>query len=324
MDAAHVPGRPGSGADGPWSAAPTSKRSAEALPGRRDHRRAGSAAGDRGRWGRQRAALASGRLGARACHAAPLAHVGMRVARFSMAPSPPRKPPQVSRRFSCVTRRGAGRPCERHLRSPADFRSTLLLWVVGRHWAFWIKVGDGALSPRSMALWSVWARLGRANLRTRRRLSRPRLPARPGRGALSFRRGPIGFVAMSDGAAERLVANDGGRVSPRSDASSRAWGWRGWPSRTVRIIERRKTWKATTGDDKAIALVAMRPAAGGKLLSCRGSDRVGLGRDASSTRSIDGSSSGQHDVNFLLISKFGLITRWIDGTCPGRAPHDAT
>ena len=156
-----------------------------------------------------------------------------------------------------------------HRRELRDFRCTLLLAVMGQQRLFWLKIGDGAivLEQRRMQLdgqgqpsWTYeLATLGRADkgeFANQTLFLDAATPADVQIGCLEI--GPVsGLALMSDGAAERLVANDGSRVAPRVSrllAQLRQDKLR--RSVLTRMFYEDEFCERTSGDDRSIALAA--------------------------------------------------------------------
>lgn len=139
----------------------------------------------------------------------------------------------------------------------SSFRSTLLFAVVGKEFVLWAQLGDGVIvaqdsigvkciSPRKDAGWmnTVSALGGQDECRQ---------PA--------FGTFPVssitGLAVLSDGAAERLVSNDNTKIAGRL---ATLWNTLRTDSRDGKQLRKflldPEIWSGTTGDDKAIAMIA--------------------------------------------------------------------
>lgn len=164
---------------------------------------------------------------------------------------------------------------EAHRRPRKDFRCTLLLAILGQHHWLWLKIGDGAIVTERL---SVLPAKAEADAESALELHAHRcVIGEAGKGEFANQTTfideyltpddvqsgvcPIddltGVALMSDGAAERLVAHDGSRVS---DQLSR---W--WDSLRRDALKRRQLTsrlyaedftRGTSGDDCSIALAA--------------------------------------------------------------------
>jgi|CEGE01.1.fsa_nt_gi hypothetical protein len=152
-----------------------------------------------------------------------------------------------------------------HRRALKDFRCTLLLMVRGQKRLLWVKVGDGALITESMshqddALQSTLSTLGEvgkgefANSTTFIDNSLQPTDVQTGMCSGIY---ITGFAAMSDGAADRLVSNDGRRVSGQVGSWLHALRQQTLKRRELtRLLNSEAFTKGTTGDDASIALCA--------------------------------------------------------------------
>lgn len=152
-----------------------------------------------------------------------------------------------------------------HRRPLKDFRCTLLLAVHGKHNTLWLKIGDGALVGEQISLnggqrQSKLFTLGEvgkgefANLTT---FVDDHLQPSDVQSGLYPSALLTGLAAMSDGAADRLVANDGSRVACRvSDWLDQLRSGKLKRRTLVRAFYADDFTKGTTGDDCSIALAA--------------------------------------------------------------------
>lgn len=152
-----------------------------------------------------------------------------------------------------------------HRRDLRDFRSTLLLCVTGQKRHLWLKVGDGALVAERQLLSegqtveSHLVSLGHAGKGEFANETQFLDGVQPGDVQVGHLPANeiTGLVLMSDGAAERLVSNDGqtiaGRVSAllqelREEKLRR--------SKLTRMFYEDGFCDRSSGDDRAIALLA--------------------------------------------------------------------
>ena len=159
---------------------------------------------------------------------------------------------------------------EIHLRGPEDFRCTLLVWLSGRRRALWLKVGDGALVAEADGECRCIGPAGKGEFANQTCFIGPRLEES------QWAWGEIdaiklsGLVAMSDGAAERLVAGDASRVSPAIGKLLRG-ATEGQVGRreVFGLLAEADFWKGTSGDDKSLALIARNVASDKETGDCQ-------------------------------------------------------
>jgi len=146
---------------------------------------------------------------------------------------------------------------EEHLRDGQDFRCTLLVWLTGRQRAFWLKVGDGVLIAERDGECLCVGPAGKGEFANQTCFIGPHL--REGQwawGELDANR-LSGLAAMSDGAAERLVASDASRVAPAMVKLLRGVAEARVGRREVfALLAEADSWMGTSGDDKSLALLA--------------------------------------------------------------------
>jgi hypothetical protein len=142
-------------------------------------------------------------------------------------------------------------------REVKDYRCTLLILIVGKERLLWIKIGDGALVVEDKGELRTLGEVGKGEFANQTTFIDDKLTPD------SVQFGTIssiyisGLAAMSDGAAERLVANDGSQVANRmsdffvqlrKDALNRTL--------LTDFLHDKETWRRTSGDDKCLALAA--------------------------------------------------------------------
>ena len=146
---------------------------------------------------------------------------------------------------------------ETQLRSQDDFRCTLLVWVVGLHRAMWLKVGDGALVFESKGECHCIGPAGKGEFANQTCFIGPRLESSQWSWGEINASELSGLAAMSDGAAERLVASDGSRVSQAIGKLLRGIAESKVGRREIfSLLAEAEYWKGTSGDDKSLAMVA--------------------------------------------------------------------
>ena len=156
-----------------------------------------------------------------------------------------------------------------HRRELRDFRCTLLVAVVGRQHLFWLKIGDGAIVLENRRLQSdeqgqsSWAHdlcvlgePGKGEFANQTQFLDGIRPDEVQIGCLPT--GQVsGLALMSDGAAEKLVANDGSRVAPRvSKLLQQLREDKLRRSVLTRLFYEESFCMGTSGDDRSIALTA--------------------------------------------------------------------
>jgi serine/threonine protein phosphatase PrpC len=156
-----------------------------------------------------------------------------------------------------------------HRRELKDFRCTYLVAVLGAQRLFWLKVGDGAIvletrrplaDEQGQLAWvhelSVLGEPGNGEFANQTQFLDSIRPEEVQIGCLPVE--PVsGLALMSDGAAERLVANDGSRVAQRVSKLLLQLRQDKLP-RTVltRMFYEEGFCSGTSGDDRSIALAA--------------------------------------------------------------------
>lgn len=161
---------------------------------------------------------------------------------------------------------------QQHHRPLSDLRCTLLLALVGQAYTLWLRIGDGALVAETLAFtprqnagtapdYQVLGQVAQAEFANQTQFLDAQLqPEHVQSGILDSSR-LTGLAAMSDGAAEKLVARDGSRVANqlrqwlaqlRQDKLARRNLTRGFYSEAF--------CTGSTGDDCSLALLA-RPTA---------------------------------------------------------------
>ncbi|QDZ26579.1 PP2C family serine/threonine-protein phosphatase [Noviherbaspirillum sp. UKPF54] len=140
----------------------------------------------------------------------------------------PQEAPDAGRRLSLMLVKHAMGVlmdlAQTHRRSVKDFRCTLLLAVIGKVNALWLKVGDGALVEEKMRIYpnnrleSEWRTLGapgKGDFANETIFVDDRLQPDDVQSGLTSSADICALGAMSDGAALALVSNDGKQVAPR-------------------------------------------------------------------------------------------------------------
>lgn len=151
-----------------------------------------------------------------------------------------------------------------HQRATEDFRCTLLAWVLGTERSMWVKVGDGALVADCEGELRCVGPVGKGEYVNQTCFVGPGL-AREQWSWGGISTATIGgVVAMSDGAAERLVSSNGDRVAQAVDKLLHAVGTGQADRRHVfDLLADGSMWKGSGGDDKSIALLVRKEAFNG-------------------------------------------------------------
>lgn len=155
-------------------------------------------------------------------------------------------------------------------REVKDFRSTVLMVIVGTVHLLWLKVGDGAIvlerieqqydkddSLICQPLLTCLGQLGKGEFANQTTFVDDRLTMQDVQWGMHSSVGISGLAAMSDGAAEKLVSNDGRIVSGQVSR------WlEGIREQTLRRRDLTQAFysdrftQQSTGDDRSIALLA--------------------------------------------------------------------
>lgn len=151
-----------------------------------------------------------------------------------------------------------------HQRATEDFRCTLLAWVLGTERSMWVKVGDGALVADCEGELRYVGPVGKGEYVNQTCFVGPGL-AREQWSWGGISTATIGgVVAMSDGAADRLVSSNGDRVAQAVGKLIHALGTGRADRRHVfDLLADRSMWKGSGGDDKSIALLVRKEAFNG-------------------------------------------------------------
>jgi hypothetical protein len=156
-----------------------------------------------------------------------------------------------------------------HRREIRDFRCTFLVVVVGQQRLLWVKVGDGALviekmrqgkSEDATILWesacSTLGEIGKGEFANVTQFLDSITPADVQCGLLNAT-DISGVAAMSDGAGEKLVSNDGRTVANRiSVLLDKLRQGRLRRTELTKMFYEEGFCRGTTGDDRSIALAA--------------------------------------------------------------------
>lgn len=156
-----------------------------------------------------------------------------------------------------------------HRRELRDFRCTLLVAVIGGEQLFWLKVGDGAIVMETRRLQTdeqgrsswvhdlcVLGEQGKGEFANQTQFLDGISPEDVQIGCLPAAH-VSGLALMSDGAAERLVANDGSRVAQRvSNLLQQLREDKLRRSELTRMFYDESFCTGTSGDDRSIALAA--------------------------------------------------------------------
>lgn len=146
---------------------------------------------------------------------------------------------------------------EAHWRDVSDFRCTLLVWLIGRHRALWLKVGDGELIAESGGISKVIGPAGKGEFANQTTFLGPHLTVAQWAWGEIDSTMLTGVALMSDGAAERLVAHDAARVSPAITKLLQGTAKGLVACREVfGLLAEHEFWKGSSGDDKSLALLA--------------------------------------------------------------------
>jgi hypothetical protein len=104
---------------------------------------------------------------------------------------------------------------KQYRREIRDFRCTLLALVIGKERLLWIKVGDGALVIEDKGELKTLGEVGKGEFANQTTFIDDKLMPDLVQFGIISSIYVSGLAAMSDGAADRLVANDGSKVAGR-------------------------------------------------------------------------------------------------------------
>jgi hypothetical protein len=146
---------------------------------------------------------------------------------------------------------------KQYRREIRDFRCTLLILVMGKERLLWIKVGDGALVIEEKGKLRTLGEVGKGEFANQTTFIDDKLMPDSVQFGTASSIYVTGLAAMSDGAAEKLVANDGSRVAGRmteffiqlrKNSLNR--------TQITDFLHDKEAWRGTSGDDKCLALAA--------------------------------------------------------------------
>lgn len=144
-----------------------------------------------------------------------------------------------------------------HRREIRDFRCTLLILVVGKERLLWIKVGDGALVVEDKGELRTLGEVGKGEFANQTTFIDDKLTPDSVQFGITSAIYVSGLAAMSDGAAEKLVANDGSRVAAKmTDFFNKLRKNSLNRTQLTDFFHDKEAWHATSGDDKCLALAA--------------------------------------------------------------------
>lgn len=152
-----------------------------------------------------------------------------------------------------------------HRRPQKDFRCTLLLAIQGKAQLLWLKIGDGALvietlqqdAGKLLPTLATLGSVGKGEFANATTFIDDHLQPTDVQTGSCNSADITGFAAMSDGAADRLVANDGSQVSPQiSDWLNKLRQGNLKRRELTRLFSSENFTRGTTGDDASVALCA--------------------------------------------------------------------
>lgn len=152
-----------------------------------------------------------------------------------------------------------------HRRPQKDFRCTLLLAIHGKNQLLWLKIGDGALvtetlqydSGKLLPTLSTLGNVGKGEFANATTFIDDHLQPSDVQAGSCNSTYITGFAAMSDGAADRLVANAGNQVSSQvSDWLNKLRQGKLKRRELTRLFSSENFTRGTTGDDACVALCA--------------------------------------------------------------------
>lgn len=138
-----------------------------------------------------------------------------------------------------------------------NFRCTLLITVFGLRRLFWLKLGDGWIIKQNGSLLETVGELGKGEYANETTFINPVFENNKFHYDIMDISEITGVVLLSDGAGEKLVSNDGKRVSSVINNFTKKLILGQLNSADLfTFFTDEEAWKRTTGDDKSIAISA--------------------------------------------------------------------
>jgi transposase-like protein len=146
---------------------------------------------------------------------------------------------------------------KQYRREIRDFRCTLLVLLAGKERLLWIKVGDGALVIEDKGELRTLGEVGKGEFANQTTFIDDKLMPDSVQFGITSSIYVSGLAAMSDGAAERLVVNDGSKVASRmSEFFNQLRKNSLNRTQITDFFHDKEAWRGTSGDDKCLALAS--------------------------------------------------------------------
>lgn len=140
------------------------------------------------------------------------------------------------------------------------FRSTLIVAIGGGSRWLWLRVGDGALVIEQKGHLQLIGQAGKGEYANQTQFIDEQLHPDSVQFGVFSSAGLSGVAAMSDGAAERLVNLQTGQVAGLlGQFIAQAQQNQLSPLKLHQFFAHAETWQQTTGDDRALAILAAAP-----------------------------------------------------------------
>ncbi|MGV0103328.1 PP2C family serine/threonine-protein phosphatase [Nostoc sp. DSM 114160] len=137
------------------------------------------------------------------------------------------------------------------------FRCTLLITIIGINKLFWLKVGDGFIVVEKGENLELLGSLGKGDFANQTTFLTEHLTDKDIHYGFIDVQNVTGIAAFTDGAGEKLVSNDGLKISGALSKFFQGIRTREFTQTDLnQFLSNKEIWQRTTGDDKGIAILS--------------------------------------------------------------------
>ncbi|WP_334924513.1 PP2C family serine/threonine-protein phosphatase [Nostoc sp.] len=137
------------------------------------------------------------------------------------------------------------------------FRCTLLITIIGINQLFWLKVGDGFIVVEKGENLELLGPLGKGDFANQTTFLTEHLTEEDIHYGFIDVQNVTGVAAFTDGAGEKLVSNDGLKISGALSKFFQGIRTREFTQTDLnQFLSNKEIWQRTTGDDKGIAILS--------------------------------------------------------------------